>query len=43
MTIRPDYAENGPVYTGCVTRGEPCAPHGSSAVRLYSDHDVNAP
>ncbi|WP_228899410.1 N-acetylmuramoyl-L-alanine amidase [Streptomyces sp. DH1] len=43
VTIRPDYAENGPVYTGCVTRGEPCAPHGSSAVRLYSDHDVNAP
>ncbi|CAM5701082.1 N-acetylmuramoyl-L-alanine amidase OS=Streptomyces alboniger OX=132473 GN=CP975_32770 PE=4 SV=1 [Streptomyces alboniger] len=24
---------------GCVTQGKPCAPHGSSEVRLYSDHD----
>ncbi|CAM5735837.1 N-acetylmuramoyl-L-alanine amidase OS=Streptomyces alboniger OX=132473 GN=CP975_32770 PE=4 SV=1 [Streptomyces alboniger] len=39
MTIRPDYAENQPEYTGCVTQGKPCAPHGSSEVRLYSDHD----
>ncbi|MGZ3113920.1 N-acetylmuramoyl-L-alanine amidase [Streptomyces sp. H62] len=43
VTIRPDYAANRPGYTGCETRGEPCAAHGSSAVRLYSDHDVNAP
>ncbi|ANB04806.1 amidase [Streptomyces ambofaciens] len=43
VTIRPDYAANRPEYTGCETRGEPCATHGSSAVRLYSDHDVNAP
>ncbi|MCD7444635.1 N-acetylmuramoyl-L-alanine amidase [Streptomyces lincolnensis] len=38
VTIRPDYATNRPVYTGCVTKGEPCAEHGSSEVRLYSDH-----
>ncbi|WP_405622999.1 N-acetylmuramoyl-L-alanine amidase [Streptomyces sp. NBC_00076] len=43
VTIRPDYAENKPEYTGCVTQGTPCAPHGSSEVRLYSDHDENSP
>lgn len=36
VTIRPDYATNRPVYTGCETKGEPCAAHGSSEVRLYS-------
>ncbi|MGW2911727.1 N-acetylmuramoyl-L-alanine amidase [Streptomyces asoensis] len=39
VTVRPDYEANRPVFTGCVTPGEPCAAHGSSAVRLYSDHD----
>ncbi|MFI1417426.1 N-acetylmuramoyl-L-alanine amidase [Streptomyces sp. NPDC020731] len=43
VTIRPDYAANRPVLTGCETAGEPCATHGSSAVRLYSDHDENSP
>ncbi|CQR65911.1 N-acetylmuramoyl-L-alanine amidase [Streptomyces leeuwenhoekii] len=43
VTIRPDYARNRPEYTGCAVRGEPCASHGSSAVRLYTDHDVEAP
>ncbi|GGW41325.1 amidase [Streptomyces lucensis JCM 4490] len=43
VTILPDYAANRPVYTGCTAKGEPCAAHGSSEVRLYSDHDVNAP
>ncbi|MFG2602438.1 N-acetylmuramoyl-L-alanine amidase [Streptomyces sp. NPDC048514] len=43
VTILPDYAANRPVYTGCTTSGEPCAAHGSSEVRLYSDHDVSAP
>ncbi|MGW2702940.1 N-acetylmuramoyl-L-alanine amidase [Streptomyces sp. NPDC001340] len=43
VTIRPDYADNEPVYTGCTTKGEPCTAHGSSEVRLYSDHDENAP
>ncbi|MFE7271946.1 N-acetylmuramoyl-L-alanine amidase [Streptomyces sp. NPDC057623] len=36
VTIRPDYATNRPRYTGCVSAGQPCAAHGSSAVRLYS-------
>jgi hypothetical protein len=36
VTIRPDYAANRPLYTGCVSAGEPCAAHGSSAVRLHS-------
>ncbi|MFJ3307055.1 N-acetylmuramoyl-L-alanine amidase [Streptomyces sp. NPDC086549] len=42
VTIRPDYASNQPEYTGCTTRGEPCAAHGSGEVRLYSDHDENS-
>ncbi|MEU1708799.1 peptidoglycan recognition family protein [Streptomyces sp. NPDC005706] len=43
VTILPDYAANQPVYTGCTTKGEPCAAHGSSEVRLHSDHDESAP
>ncbi|MFV0137647.1 N-acetylmuramoyl-L-alanine amidase [Streptomyces sp. HMX87] len=43
VTIRPDYAANRPVFTGCERRGEPCAGHGSSAVRLYADHSEDAP
>ncbi|MFI2435990.1 N-acetylmuramoyl-L-alanine amidase [Streptomyces sp. NPDC018693] len=43
VTIRPDYAANRPVYTGCTTAGEPCPAHGSSEVRLYSDHDESSP
>ncbi|MCX4767459.1 N-acetylmuramoyl-L-alanine amidase [Streptomyces sp. NBC_01275] len=39
VTILPDYTANQPVYTGCVSKGTPCAAHGSSEVRLYSDHD----
>ncbi|MER5750166.1 N-acetylmuramoyl-L-alanine amidase [Streptomyces sp. NPDC002088] len=42
VTILPDYAANQPVYTGCVTSGEPCAAHGSGEVRLYSDHDESS-
>ncbi|MFE7649513.1 N-acetylmuramoyl-L-alanine amidase [Streptomyces phaeoluteigriseus] len=42
VTILPDYTANQPVYTGCTAKGEPCAAHGSSAVRLYSDHDENS-
>ncbi|MFJ9895718.1 N-acetylmuramoyl-L-alanine amidase [Streptomyces sp. NPDC091280] len=36
VTVLPDYTANQPVYTGCVTAGQPCAAHGSSEVRLYS-------
>ncbi|MFI2427269.1 N-acetylmuramoyl-L-alanine amidase [Streptomyces sp. NPDC018955] len=43
VTIRPGYSANRPVFTGCATAGEPCAGHGSSAVRLYSDHTEDAP
>ncbi|MEV8593717.1 peptidoglycan recognition family protein [Streptomyces sp. NPDC052012] len=43
VTIRPDYAAHRPVFTGCERAGEPCAVHGSSAVRLYSDHDEKSP
>ncbi|MGW0335727.1 N-acetylmuramoyl-L-alanine amidase [Streptomyces sp. NPDC003011] len=42
VTIRPDHAANRPAYTGCVTPGEPCAAHGSSAVRLYAGPDESA-
>ncbi|MER6082171.1 N-acetylmuramoyl-L-alanine amidase [Streptomyces sp. NPDC001833] len=42
VTILPDYATNQPTYTGCVTKGQPCAAHGSGEVRLYSDHDENS-
>ncbi|MFF0013905.1 N-acetylmuramoyl-L-alanine amidase [Streptomyces sp. NPDC005374] len=43
VTIRPDYAANQPQYTGCVAKGQPCASHGSSEVRLYSAPDESAP
>lgn len=43
VTIRPDYATHRPVYTGCTAAGEPCAPHGSSAVRLYSGPGTSYP
>ncbi|MFF9125426.1 N-acetylmuramoyl-L-alanine amidase [Streptomyces sp. NPDC014889] len=43
VTIRPDYATNRPEYTGCVTSGRPCAAHGSSEVRLYSQPDTSSP
>ncbi|MFF9198202.1 N-acetylmuramoyl-L-alanine amidase [Streptomyces sp. NPDC014779] len=43
VTIRPDYATNLPVYTGCVTAGQACAPHGSGAVRLHTAPSADAP
>ncbi|MFR9799212.1 N-acetylmuramoyl-L-alanine amidase [Streptomyces sp. MS06] len=43
VTILPEYSANRPVFTGCTAPGEPCAAHGSGAVRLYSDHDENSP
>jgi hypothetical protein len=43
VTIRPDYADNRPVFTGCASGGGPCAVHGSSAVRLYSGPDTTSP
>lgn len=43
VTIQPGYSANRPVFTGCETAGEACASHGSSAVRLYSDHAEDSP
>ncbi|UUU19542.1 N-acetylmuramoyl-L-alanine amidase [Streptomyces sp. DSM 40750] len=43
VTILPNYPDNRPEFTGCATGGEPCAVHGSSAVRLYSEPDVTSP
>jgi hypothetical protein len=43
VTVLPDFDANQPVYTGCVTKGEPCAAHGSSEVRLYSQPDESSP
>ncbi|MFF4145825.1 N-acetylmuramoyl-L-alanine amidase [Streptomyces sp. NPDC001698] len=43
VTIRPDFAANRPEYTGCVTSGQPCAAHGSSEVRLYSQPATSSP
>lgn len=43
VTILPHYERNRPVYTGCEGAGEPCAPHGSSAVRLHTAPRADAP
>ncbi|MEV5958119.1 peptidoglycan recognition family protein [Streptomyces sp. NPDC051987] len=43
VMILPDYATHKPRYTGCDGDGTRCAPHGSSAVRLYTRPDVKAP
>ncbi|MFE9399122.1 N-acetylmuramoyl-L-alanine amidase [Streptomyces flavidovirens] len=43
VTIRPEYARHQPLYTGCVKAGQPCAPHGSGAVRLHTGPDADAP
>ncbi|MTE22039.1 N-acetylmuramoyl-L-alanine amidase [Streptomyces sp. TRM43335] len=43
VTIRPEYDEHRPVYTRCDGSGEPCPPHGSSAVRLHTGPSADAP
>uniref|UniRef100_UPI003EC1067A N-acetylmuramoyl-L-alanine amidase n=1 Tax=Streptomyces tabacisoli TaxID=3156398 RepID=UPI003EC1067A len=43
VTIDPRFARNKPVFTGCEKAGQPCAPHGSSAVRLYTAPSEDAP
>jgi hypothetical protein len=43
VTIKPDYATNQPAFTGCVTRGVPCALHGSGSVVLHTAPDANSP
>ncbi|MGW4563080.1 N-acetylmuramoyl-L-alanine amidase [Streptomyces sp. NPDC004561] len=43
VTILPDYATHKPRFTGCSRSGVPCPQHGSSAVRLHTRPDENAP
>lgn len=43
VMIKPDYDTYQPAYTGCESAGEPCAPHGASAVRLHTKPDADAP
>ncbi|MDQ0945535.1 N-acetylmuramoyl-L-alanine amidase [Streptomyces sp. V1I1] len=43
VTIRPDYGQNQPLYTGCVKPGQACVPHGSAAVRLHTAPAEDAP
>lgn len=43
VTVLPDFATHKPRFTGCTKSGVPCAPHGSSAVRLHSRPDEDAP
>ncbi|WP_431984585.1 N-acetylmuramoyl-L-alanine amidase [Streptomyces qinglanensis] len=43
VTIRPDYDEHKPLYTGCEDAGKPCPAHGSSAVRLHQAPDASSP
>ncbi|OEU98815.1 amidase [Streptomyces qinglanensis] len=43
VTIRPDYDEHKPLYTGCEGAGKPCPEHGSSAVRLHQAPDASSP
>ncbi|MEE1753191.1 peptidoglycan recognition family protein [Streptomyces sp. SP18CS02] len=43
VTVRPRYGEHRPAYTGCVTAGRACAPHGSGAVRLHTEPRQDAP
>ncbi|MEU7059259.1 peptidoglycan recognition family protein [Streptomyces sp. NPDC046197] len=43
VTVLPDYATHKPRFTGCTKAGVPCAPHGSSAVRLHTEPNEKAP
>ncbi|GAA1853078.1 N-acetylmuramoyl-L-alanine amidase [Asanoa iriomotensis] len=43
VQIDPDYATNQPAFTGCVTAGVLCTPHGSSALVLRTAPSPDAP
>lgn len=43
VTVLPQFSKHKPKFTGCVTKGEPCAAHGSSAVRLHTQPRSDAP
>ncbi|MEU3984842.1 peptidoglycan recognition family protein [Streptomyces sp. NPDC026672] len=43
LMVLPDYRTHKPRYIGCTGGDEPCPPHGSSAVRLHTEPDDDAP
>ncbi|WP_030559011.1 N-acetylmuramoyl-L-alanine amidase [Streptomyces aureocirculatus] len=43
VTVAPKFSANKPVFTGCAKPGETCTPHGSSAVRVYTEPREDAP
>ncbi|MFF7025484.1 N-acetylmuramoyl-L-alanine amidase [Streptomyces klenkii] len=43
VTVLPEYDAHKPAYTGCTGPAKPCAPHGSGAVRLYTQPSEKAP
>ncbi|GGT28594.1 N-acetylmuramoyl-L-alanine amidase [Streptomyces chromofuscus] len=43
VMMLPEYTTHKPLFTGCKTSGVPCAPHGSSAVRLHTEPRDDAP
>jgi hypothetical protein len=43
VTVLPEFAVHRPEFTGCTAKGQPCAAHGSSAVRLYTQPSEDAP
>ncbi|MGW7385869.1 N-acetylmuramoyl-L-alanine amidase [Streptomyces sp. NPDC054794] len=43
VMVLPDYPTYKPEFTGCSGDGVRCAPHGSSAVRLHTEPNENAP
>jgi len=43
VTVKPNYDTNMPAFTGCVTVGQPCTPHGSTSVVLRTEPRDDAP
>ncbi|MFD0415624.1 N-acetylmuramoyl-L-alanine amidase [Streptomyces sp. NPDC127108] len=43
VTVAPEFSKNQPEFTGCAKPGEKCVPHGSSAVRVYTEPREDAP
>jgi N-acetylmuramoyl-L-alanine amidase len=43
VTIKPDFENNKPAFTGCETAGEPCPERGSTSVILHTEPRADAP
>ncbi|GAA0632637.1 peptidoglycan recognition family protein [Kutzneria viridogrisea] len=43
VTIKPDFAENKLVFTGCTAKGVPCDPRSSTSVILHSQPSDDSP